>query len=93
MVWAPRVSRAQASTPTLDLMVGDVDLVLAQHVNETGFTLGELLDRKLWVLARHPFAPETLSHVSDDAQRHPLRGVQIELLTPGDIGLTVHFRW
>jgi len=77
----------------LDLMVGDVDLIVAQHVNESGFTLGELLDRKLWALARHPFALETLGHVSDDAQRHPLRGVQIELLTPGDIGVTVHLRW
>jgi hypothetical protein len=90
----PRAARAQASSPTtLDLMIGDVELVFARHTNETGFTLGELLDKKLWALARHPFAPETFNHVSDDAKRPPHPGVQVELVTPGDFGVTIHFRW
>jgi hypothetical protein len=62
-------------------------------VNETGFTLGELLDPKLWVLARSPLSPETLEHVSVDAHQPPHQGVQFELFTPGDFGATVHIRW
>jgi hypothetical protein len=31
--------------------------------------------------------------VSDDVHRPPHRGVQLELLCPGDFGATIHFRW
>ena len=56
-------------------------------------TLGDMLDRNILVLIRHPLSPETLSHVEENVHRPPHRGVQFELLTPGDVGATIHFRW
>ena len=61
--------------------------------NESGFTLGDLLDQTLWALVRHPLTPAGLSRIEQNVHRPPHRGVQFELLTPGDIGATVHFRW
>jgi hypothetical protein len=61
--------------------------------NERGFTIGGLLEMNIRQLARSPLSPETLSRVSDDVHRPPHRGVQLELLCPGDIGATIHFRW
>ena len=61
--------------------------------NETGFTLGELLDRNFWEAARNPLSPATLDRISVDAHRPPHRGIQFELLTPGDFGATIHIRW
>jgi len=61
--------------------------------NEMGFTLGDMLDGNILNLVRHPLSPETLSHVGANVHRAPHRGVQFELLTPGDVGGTFHFRW
>jgi hypothetical protein len=67
--------------------------MLSGQPNEAGFTLGEIVDRHLWILARHPLTPDTLNRVGSDVHRAPLPGIQFELLTPGDFGATVHFRW
>ena len=69
------------------------ELLRRTEPNEAGFTLGELFDRKLWGVVRHPLTPASLDHVEKDVHRPPPRGVQFELLTPGDIGATIHFRW
>ncbi len=61
--------------------------------NERGFTTGGLLEMNVRQLARSPLSPETLSRVSDDVHRPPHRDVQLELLCPGDLGATIHFRW
>jgi hypothetical protein len=66
--------------------------LLTSPSNETGFTL-EMLDADQWALARHPLALGTMSRVDHDLHCPPQRGIQIELLTPGDAGLTIHFRW
>jgi len=103
---APLVKRASLTSflVAIGIMVSTTDPAWALHRlgesemvpgpgNETGFTLGELLDPKLWVLARHPLSPETMEHVSVDAHQAPHRGIQFELFTPGDFGATIHIRW
>ena len=67
--------------------------MLKYDSNEEGFTISGLLEMNVGQLARRPLSPETLSRVSADVHRPPQRGVQIELLSPGDFGATVHFRW
>ena len=67
------------------------DMVTGES-NETGFTLGEILDRRLWTLARHPLAADAFPRVETDVHRAPRRGIQFELLTPGDVGVPVHVR-
>ncbi len=57
--------------------------------NETGVTVG----RDLWAAARHPMRPGVISQLGQDSRRPPHKGFQIELLSPGDVGATVHFRW
>ncbi len=57
--------------------------------NETGVTVG----RDLWAAARHPMRPGVISRLGQDSRRPPHKGFQIELLSPGDVGATVHFRW
>ncbi len=66
---------------------------LLHHSNESGVTVGDVLELNIWQLARNPLSPETLSRVSVEVHRPPRRGVQFELLTPGDFGATIHFRW
>ena len=67
--------------------------MLEHDSNERGFTISGVLQLNIWQLARSPLSPETLSRVSDDVHRPPQRGVQLELLSPGDFGATIHFRW
>jgi hypothetical protein len=67
--------------------------MLDQDSNERGFTIGGVLDLNIWQLAHSPLSPETMSRVSADVHRPPQRGVQLELLAPGDFGATIHFRW
>ena len=67
--------------------------ILNPDCNERGFTINGVLDMNIWQLARSPLSPETLSRVSADVHRPPQRGVQLELLAPGDFGATIHFRW
>ena len=91
-VCGPRHSAAQVlPQPPAVRMFSDM-LSPAQQ-NETGFTLGEIIDRHLWLMARHPLATNAMGRVGADAHRAPLPGIQFELLTPGDFGATVHFRW
>ncbi len=61
--------------------------------NETGFTLGDLFDRKLWALARHPLQDNLLSRIGGDVHRAPRPGVQFELFAPSEAGATIHLRW
>ncbi len=61
--------------------------------NETGFTLGDLFDRKLWALARHPLQGNLLTRVGADVHRTPRPGIQFELFTPSEAGATIHLRW
>lgn len=61
--------------------------------NEVGFTLDGFLQWNIWQLAQSPLSPETMSRVNEDIHKAPHRGVQVELLSPGDFGVTVHLRW
>jgi hypothetical protein len=66
---------------------------LKPQTNERGLTVSFFLQSNIRQMVRNPFSPENLSRVSADVQRPPQRGVQVELLTPGDFGVTVHVRW
>jgi len=61
--------------------------------NETGFTLNDILEQRLWTMVGRPLSPGALSRIDDNVHRAPGRGVQFELLSPGDFGATVHIRW
>lgn len=61
--------------------------------NETGFTLGDLFDRKLWALARHPLQGNLLNRLGGDIHRAPRPGIQFELFNPSEAGATIHLRW
>ncbi len=61
--------------------------------NETGFTLGNLFDRKLWALAMHPLQGDLLNRLGGDVHRTPRPGIQFELFTPSEAGATIHLRW
>jgi len=62
-------------------------------VNESGLTLGTVLDDKLWRALLHPQRFELPDNFVSLYHRAPLPGVQLELLTPGFAGLTLHWRW
>jgi len=67
--------------------------VSMQYTNETGVTVGEIVHERLWSMVRHPLSSNALTHVGEVAHRAPHRGIEFELLTPGDVGATIHFRW
>lgn len=67
--------------------------ILDNDSNERGFTISGLMEMNIGQLARSPLSPQTVSRVSDDVHRPPRRGVQLELLCPGNVGATIHFRW
>lgn len=81
----PGWAEPRTSPPYADLLL--------RSANETGFTVGELFDHHLWALARHPLAGATLDAVGGVVHHTPQRGLQFELLTPGDFGATLHLRW
>jgi hypothetical protein len=60
--------------------------------NETGFTLGDLLDNKIWNLVTYPLRLGTLDQIGARTHQVPRPGVQLELLAPA-AGVTIHFRW
>ncbi len=60
--------------------------------NERGLTLNFIVDEKMWEWARSP-SKQTLGRIDDQVHRAPQKGIQIEILTPGDFGLTLHYRW
>lgn len=66
--------------------------LLSALPNETGFTLGDLLDKNIWSLVTQPLRLGTLNQVGARTHRVPRPGVQLELLTPA-AGVTIHFRW
>jgi len=85
LVGAARIGRADPQRPDFMGFIPDT--------NESGFTLADLVDRRTLAMANSPLSPETMSRVSENVHRPPHRGIQFELLTPGDFGATLHFRW
>jgi hypothetical protein len=66
--------------------------ITQNFTNERGFTL-DMFDGKLWALARHPFSPATMDQFGAAVHKPPTRGIQFELLTPGDFGVSMHLYW
>lgn len=66
--------------------------IARDFTNERGFTL-DMFDSKLWALARHPLSPASMDQFGAAVHKPPVRGIQIELLTPGDFGLSLHLYW
>jgi hypothetical protein len=58
--------------------------------NENGFTLGKLLHRRLLILVKPPLPLGALNQLSGSSHRSD---TPPELLTPGNAGIAVHFRW
>ncbi len=71
-----------------ELQTSDLQM-LSNDENESGVTVGS----DLWAAARHPMRPGVISRLGEDSRRPPHEGFQIEILSPGDVGATVHFRW
>ena len=87
-------TRVQAQSPEIaSRILPPVRLdLLSRPPNECGFTLGDLLDQKLWSLVQHPLRLGALNQIGESMHRAPHPGVQFEVLTPG-AGITLHFRW
>jgi hypothetical protein len=61
-----------------------------------GLKLSEVLTKGLFGLAREVFTPSDtaeLNHAQPAASGLPPRGLQFDLFTPGDFGVTVHYHW
>ena len=84
----------QYANPTLSpAQVRPENRPIARDVtNERGFTL-DMFDSKLWALARHPLSPASMDQFGDAVHQPPTRGFQVELLTPGDFGVSIHLYW
>jgi len=65
--------------------------IVRDLTNERGFTL-DMFDSNFWQLARHP-SPASIDQFGELVHRPPTRGIQFELLTPGDFGATIHLYW
>ena len=88
-------TRAHALSPEMPGKVFPqlgLELLTVPPKNETGLTLRDVLDKKLWTVVRHPLRLEMLNQIAGSIHQVPGPGVQLELLTPG-AGLTIHFRW
>ncbi len=93
-LFLPPAAHAQGAPPQIPgKLVPLLTTEWLPPLNETGFTLGDLLSQNLWVLARHPLAMNPLKQIDVDMHRAPRPGVQLELFTPGDVGATIHVRW
>ena len=66
--------------------------IARDFTNERGFTL-DMFDSKLWALARQGLSPASMDQFGAAVHQPPTRGIQVELLTPGDFGVSVHVYW
>ena len=66
--------------------------IARDFTNERGFTL-DMFDSQLWTLAQHPLSAASMDRFGDAVHQPPTRGIQFELLTPGDFGLSLHVYW
>ena len=90
-VLATRAPAQGPETPGTTLPRVRVNLLSAPS-NETGFTLGDLLEIKIWNLVSHPLRLGALDQIGASTHQVPRPGVQLELLAPA-AGVTLHFRW
>ena len=79
-------ARAQAQPPGMSMTI--------DYGDETGLTLREVVTKGLRGLAREYLTPAGM-HQAEDEHRGEAQpsGVQFELFTPGDVGVTLRYRW
>jgi hypothetical protein len=77
-------ARAETSAPVLS----EVRDEQPTAPKENGFTLGKLLHSRLLILVKPPLG--ALNQLSDSSHHS---GTPPELLTPGNAGIAVHYRW
>jgi hypothetical protein len=80
------------ATPSHAQVRPDNRPIARDFTNERGFTL-DMFDGKLWALAHDPLSPVTMDQFGAAVHRAPTRGIQFELLTPGDFGVSMHIYW
>jgi hypothetical protein len=58
-----------------------------------GLTISEVLTKGLFGLAREYLIPTDRIQQHDTPSTAHQSGMQIELFTPGDVGVTMRYRW
>ena len=61
--------------------------------DDSGLTMRDILTKGLSGLAREVLTPSDLHQQPDTAIKVQPRGMEFELFTPGDVGVTVRYRW
>ncbi len=64
-----------------------------EYGDETGLTLREVVTKGLRGLAQEYLTPAGMQQGEQEHSGAQPRGVQFELFTPGDVGVTVRYRW
>jgi hypothetical protein len=80
-------ARAETSAPVLSEVHDEQPTTSSK---ENGFTLGKLLHSRLLILVKPPLPLGALNQLSGSSSHS---GTPPELLTPGNVGIAVHYRW
>ena len=64
-----------------------------EYGDETGLTLREVVTKGLRGLAQEYLTPAGMQQGEQEHSGAQPRGVQFELFTPGDVGVTLRYRW
>lgn len=67
--------------------------IMQRDIPSKPITLGDMVNRGLFAIAREVFSRNSVSQMHDEDFGAPKRGVQVDLFTPGDAGVTVRYRW
>jgi len=64
-----------------------------EYGDGTGLTLREVVTKGLRGLAQEYLTPTGMQQGEEEHNGAQPRGVQFELFTPGDVGVTLRYRW
>lgn len=67
--------------------------IMQRDIPSKPITLGDMVNRGLFAIAREVFSRNSVSQMHEEDFGAPKRGVQVDLFTPGDAGVTVRYRW
>ena len=70
-----------------------LDDMMQPDIPSKPITLGDMIHRGLFAIAREVFSQSSVSQIHGEDLGVPKPGVQVDLFTPGDAGVTVRYRW
>jgi len=101
--WTRRISMCVATSAILACLAGvrcpaqspepPQEDIMVRDTPSKPITLADMVNRGLFAIAREVFSQNSVSQMHEEDFGAPKRGLQVDLFTPGDAGVTFRYRW